>query len=143
MRRVVCLSLMLCLPLAACNTAKLSGVDGLAFGAVAGVVPPPAQNVQVIAKITNISAITIQVTYGGCAVVPVFHSGGFNGPVVFDPRPGQVCPAAIFSSQLNSGDALQVTGSAVPNLPAGTYYVTAVVTVNGTSRTVNASAVTF
>jgi hypothetical protein len=142
MRRLFCASVVLCFPLAGCNSAKLSAVDGLAFGALAGVVPPPAENVQVIAKVTNTSGALIQVTYDACAVVAVFHSSSFNGPVVFDPRPLQNCSAS-FANTLDAGDAVQINASVVPNLPAGTYFVTAVIVVNGVSRTVNAGTVTF
>jgi hypothetical protein len=143
MKRLFRMSSLLCLSLAACNSAKLSAVNGLAFAALAGVVPPPAENVQVIAKVTNTTFSTLQVSYAGCAVIPIFHSGSPNGPVVFDPRPVSNCDPTPIVKSLDPGDAVQITGSAVTNLAAGTYFVSAIINVNGTSRTVAAGSVVF
>lgn len=130
--------------LAACQSSdSTGGVGGLAFGATAAVATPPAQNVQVTATITNISTAPIELHYGGCAVTPVFHTGSLDGPVVFDPRPTQNCVAIAITKMLDPDQSVQIFGGAVPSLPAGKYFVEAVIAVNGENTSVGAGTVTF
>ena len=132
------------LTLFACNSETISGdLGGLALEATAIVSTPPAQNVQVTAKITNISTGSLDVVYGGCSVTPVFHTGSLDGPIAYDPRPTQTCTTNTITKTLQPDEAFTITGSAVANVPAGKYYVEAVIGVNGQETSVGAGTVTF
>lgn len=136
---------LLCISLCACQGGEdiTGGLGGLAIDAIAAVVPPPAQNVQVTAIVTNISSNTLQVNYGGCTVTPVFHTGSLDGPIVYDPRPIQACPSILITKTLDPNQSVQILGGAVPGLPAGKYYVGAVITINGETIVLGAGTVTF
>lgn len=130
--------------LAACQSTDItSGIGGLAFEATTAIVPPPTQNVQVTAKITNISSDPIDLHYGGCTVTPVFHTGSLDGPIAYDPRPTQSCTANAITKSLDPDQSVQIVGSAAPNLPAGKYFVEAVIAVNGETVSIGAGTVTF
>lgn len=144
MLRFIRTAVGMCVFLGGCQAGEdiTGGLGGLAIEAAAAVVPPPAQNVQVTAKITNISTNTIQLSYS-CAVTPIFHTGSLEGPIVYDPRLTRDCATVLITKSLDPDQSLQITGGAVPNLPAGKYFVAAVVAVNGETVTVGAGTVTF
>lgn len=134
---------LICITLAACQGGSdISGIGGLAFEATAVIVPPPAQNVVVTVKLTNISSNTIQLEYGPCSVRPVFHSGSPEGPIALDTGTLD-CAGAGHSASLDPDQSVQVTSAWVPSLPAGKYYVVAAITLSGETATVNAGTVTF
>ena len=136
---------LLCLSLTACQSGEdiTGGLGGLAIDATAAIVPPPAQNVRVTATVTNISTNALQLNYSGCVVMPVFHTGSLNGPVVFDSRTGVECALLLITKTLDPNQSLQIVGGAVPNLPAGKYFVETVITVNGEAVSIGAGTVTF
>ncbi|MDQ6718469.1 MAG: hypothetical protein M3Z17_09010 [Gemmatimonadota bacterium] len=134
-----------CIALAACQAGEdiTGGLGGLAIDATAAVVPPPAQNVKVTATVTNISTNPLTINYSGCVVMPVFHSGSLDGPIVYDSRTGVECALILITKTLDPNQSVQITGGAVPNLPAGKYFVGAVITINGSAVTLGAGTVTF
>ena len=140
-------AVLACLTLGACQTSDITNGDGalggLAIDVAAAIAPPPTQNVQVTATVTNISTNALTISYSGCAVTPVFHTGSLDGPIVYDPRPTQTCTAAITTTSLDPNQAVQILGSAVPNLPAGKYFVATDVTINGQTIVLGAGTVTF
>jgi hypothetical protein len=125
----------------ACNSETVSGVGGLAFEATASVVAPPAQNVRVIEKITNISTGPIDVQYS--CLWAVFHTGSLDGPVVYDPRATIDCAAILVTKTLDPDGVLTLQTNAVPGLRPGEYFVEAVLKVNGENTSVGAGTVTF
>lgn len=147
MSRSFSFAVLACLSLVACQTSDVTNGDGalggLAIDAAAAIVPPPAQNVRVTATVTNISTNALAINYGGCAVTPVFRTGSLNGQIVYDPRPTQACTAAITTKSLDPNQSVQIVGSAVPNLPAGKYFVATDITINGQTIVLGAGTVTF
>ena len=144
--RAIGLAAAIALAMSACNSEGTTGTGGLAFEAAALIVPPPAQNVQVTATITNISSGPVDVEFGCPAVAPVFHTGSLEGPVVYDPRPTTTCAAiAVPPKTLDAGEAITIQGAAAPSpaLAAGKYYVEAGIAVNGEKVSVGAGTVTF
>jgi len=128
---------------AACNGDTATGVGGLAFEATAAVVPSPTQNVVVTATITNISSGPVDVQYGCPVLSPVFHTGSLDGPVVYDTRLVFDCAAISVTKTLDPDEALTLQANASPGLPAGKYYVEAVIAVNGETVSIGAGTVTF
>lgn len=143
MRRITFGILALCSGLIGCKSADIGGLNGLSLSATSAVVPPPAENVVATAVITNFTTTAITINYGGCAVTPILHTGGRNGPIAFDPRPTQSCTTAALTKTLNPTESFTISGSAVPSLPAGTYYVEAEIKLNGTTSNLGAGTVTF
>lgn len=132
--------------LTGCKSAEIGGLNGLSLSAQSSLAPPPAQNVVASVTVTNISANQITLNYGGCGpVTAVLHTGSKDGPVAYDPRPTQICPAIANTKTLNPLESVTFNGSAVPSpaLAPGTYYVEAITTLNGASKSLGAGIVTF
>jgi hypothetical protein len=143
MRRMVFAAALLLVSSAGCNSEDVSGIGGLVFEATSSVSPAASRNVIVTATITNISSGELQVNYAGCGLIAVLHSGSLDGPVVYDPSPSLSCAPAPFTKTLAAGESFQVTGAVTPDLAPGTYYVEAVLGVNGERTSTAAGVVNF
>jgi hypothetical protein len=125
-----------------CRHESISGTAGLGFAAGAVLSPPPAGRVVSTATVTNVTDASLTVNYSDCMTALVLHTGSYDGPVVYDQRPGRLCAAIAQQKVLAPGESLTFSEVDTPGLASGTYYATVEVAANG-STSVPAGIVVF
>lgn len=133
MRRYVGVVALSLASVVACRHENIVGVGGLNFAASTVVAAPPAGRISTIASVTNATSAPIMVHYGACTIAAQLHTGGYDGPVVYDPRPARLCAANLVRRILAPSESLTFSEDDFLLLPSGIYFVTVVIDVNGSA----------
>lgn len=141
MRKLAGALLLTIASLTGCNSATINAIGGLSFSASATPLAPSTGAVRTDVVVMNATRDPFDITYT-CPVRTVYRSGNANGTIVYDSRV-QSCSSGATTTQIGPGESVTLSGVSTPGLPSGTYFLTALLTVNGETTAVDAGTVTL